>query len=199
MPQLREDQSRQAAKDAEYFRLCKEHNIPPESPGYSGGCPERNEGLTDSLALEAGEIAMFPASIAIDEDDAAERPDYRIPKATQAAFEGFLDLLTPCRENLSDRFIQIVGRRIVALNWMLQRGECAGKSLAEIGREIGCERATLSRVCRQIEESCGFRGRGQKRVGAHEIYRESRLRVVERQLAEKHDATLAEDALSVEG
>jgi len=196
MATLSEAQLRQATADREYLRACRDAGIEPDAPQYFAPGATSEAGLLDAHALREGGLPDFPAEIGGEEDDVDEKPDFMIPPATKSAFDGLLDILLPSREvaHLTDQLV--IGRRVLVLAWMLGRGPMAGQSLAAIGRKIGVERATLSNMARNIERATGYHARGQKTTRMHQIYSDSRKKVVARKLAEKQALRMPEDGFS---
>jgi len=195
MPPHSESHLRQAKADREYIQACRDAGIEPDAPQYFASGETSEAALLDAHALREGALAGFPPEIANDEEAALDAEPLNISKQTRAGIEGILNLLLPAREHFSKTDALIAGKRALVLAWKLGRGPVARVSLAEIARRLECSRASLSLLCRQIEDATSIHNRGQKNVTARPNYVAGRKRVLERKKAEKQDARIDEDAI----
>jgi len=192
---LSEAQRRQANADREYIQACKDAGIEAAPPQYFSSGETSDSSVLDAFALREGALPDFPAEIGGEESDALDAEPLSITKQTRAGIEGILNLLLPAREHFSKTDAAIAGKRALVLAWKLGRGPVARVSLAEIARRLECSRASLSLLCRQIEDATKIHNRGQKHVTARPNYVAGRKRVLERKKAEKQDARIDEDAI----
>ena len=190
-----ESQMRQAQRDREYLAACRDAGIEAAPPQYFAPGASSEAGVIDACALREGVLPDFPAEIAAEESDALDAEPLSITKQTRAGIEGILNLLLPAREHFSKTDAAIAGKRALVLAWKLGRAPVARVSLAEIARRLECSRASLSLLCRQIEDATSIHNRGQKNVTARPNYVAGRKRVLERKKAEKQDARIDEDAI----
>ena len=160
--------ARQDAQDREYIAACKAHGITPDAPSYRGG------GMADDLierhVTEQDGASKNGKGYAVHRSDPEPLKELS-PEAEGAA--RLLDLLIPPAKGDAARFVVTAGRRMIVLAWMLGRRR---ESLAEIGRSLGLSRASLSAMCRKLEDRLHVHGRGQKRAAMPAIYAESARR-----------------------
>ena len=77
-----------------------------------------------------------------------------------------IDLLVPLKTGATD-FVRTAGRRALCLAWLLGRRP---EPLAELARQLGISRASLSTHVRRIEDLTGLHGRGQKGATTRATY-----------------------------
>ena len=77
-----------------------------------------------------------------------------------------IDLLVPIKSGAKE-FVRTAGRRALALAWMLGRRP---EPLAELARQLGVSRASLSTYVRTLEDKTGVHGRGQKGASTRATY-----------------------------
>jgi DNA-binding CsgD family transcriptional regulator len=70
-------------------------------------------------------------------------------------------------------FTRTAGRRCLALAFLLGKRE---EPLAEMARQLGISRASLSTYARELEDRTGLHSRGQKCSGSRNVYRENAKR-----------------------
>ena len=77
-----------------------------------------------------------------------------------------IDLLVPIKSGATE-FVRTAGRRALCLAWLLGRRP---EPLAELARQLGISRASLSTHVRRIEDATGLHGRGQKGATTRSTY-----------------------------
>ena len=170
---------RQAERDREYQAACEQFGIEPALPKY-----ETKKARADAADLDAircgdkgdhlekpdrQESGRNPSWTYFDDEEPASEisADYR------RGFMKALAIIQPDAKQ-ANAFERIAGRRCVVLAWLMGRGSLAGQSLAKIAESLECSRASLSLHARTLERETGFHGRGQRRTGTIQIFRESR-------------------------
>lgn len=142
--------SRQCAKDREYIRACREHGIKPDPARYVTGSTDP-EDIDYYARLEATTTDIEPLKPLTPEAEAAGR---------------VIDLLMP-RKIGAREFVQTAGRRALAMAWLLGKRP---EPLAELARQLGISRASLSTHVRRLEDATGVHARGQKLASSRSIY-----------------------------
>jgi hypothetical protein len=160
--------SRQRQRDAEYLRACREHGIEAEPPRYVSALPSASDEAIDA-ALNDG--AGGKNGKAYRTRGHEPQPlDPMKPEAVAAL--KLLDVLIPVKADIK-AFVQTAGRRVLVLSWMLGRRP---EPLAEMARQLGISRASLSTYARELEDRTGLHSRGQKCSGSRSVYRDNAKR-----------------------
>ena len=172
---------RQRERDAEYLAACKAHGIEPEPATYNSHLPSVSDEAIDA-ALNEGRGSKNRSNYRIRGHE--PEPLRELPPEAEAAAR-IIDLLVPAKNN-ARAFVQTAGRRCLALAWLLGRRP---EPLAELAKQLGMTRASLSRHARTIEDKTALHGRGQKVHSAVETYRANakrswKLRRLNKALAE---------------
>ena len=148
--------ARQAEQDAEYLRACREHGIEPDLPNYRG------EGMADDLIerhmTEQDGAQKNGRGYAVHRS--APEPLKELSPGAEGARHLLDCLLAGCIDKRPEIFVVSAGRRLLVLSWLLGRRR---ESLADLARELGISRASLSSMGRKLENRLGIHGRGQKR------------------------------------
>ena len=154
--------SRQIAKDKEYLRACAKYGIKPDAPSYMapGVCIESE--AADNVGRVAGP-KKNGGSIRTRADD--PEPLAELTPEAEAAGR-VIDLLVPLKSGATE-FVRTAGRRALCLAWLLGRRP---EPLAELARQLGISRASLSTHVRRIEDLTGLHGRGQKGASTRATY-----------------------------
>lgn len=154
--------SRQRSRDEEYRRACRAAGITPEMPAYqSAHCAVEIETL-DRAAADNG-CRHNGGSYRIDQMEPEPLKD--LPPEAEAAGR-VIELLMPLKTGAKE-FVQTAGRRALALAWLLGRRP---EPLAELARQLGISRASLSTHVRRLEDRTKIHGRGQKGASTRSIY-----------------------------
>ena len=172
-------QGEQARKDREYLNDCREHGIEPMLPRYDMHKRQTKfpaDDLEDCDLALSGAITQADFQCFDDDEEPSQPqpPGDSISEQTRDAFEGFLSALTTSSE-APGMFVRVAGTKILCLSWMLGRGAFAGRSLADIARELGISRALLSLHVRRLEQTTGIHARGQRSTSDPAKYRKIRL------------------------
>ena len=159
---------RQRARDAEYLAACRAHGIKPEPPSYiAAGIVIEGE-AADCVGLIAG-----PKKNGSTIRNRADDPEPLKELTPEAEAAGrVIDLLVPLKSGATE-FVRTAGRRALCLAWLLGRRP---EPLAELARQLGISRASLSTHVRRIEDLTGLHGRGQKGASTVATYAESARR-----------------------
>lgn len=157
---------RQRKQDREYLAACKAHGIEPELPRYVTALPSVSDEAIDA-AMHDG--AKNGGTYRTRTDD-PEPLDAMTPEAVAA--EKVLALILPVKTDIKT-FVATAGRRALVLAWLLGKRP---EPLAEMARQIGVTRASLSTYARRIEDRSGLHGRGQKGASTRETYRRNAKR-----------------------
>lgn len=153
---------RQRQRDAEYLAACKAHGIEAEPPRYVSALPSASDEAIDA-ALNDG--AGGKNGKAYRTRGHEPQPlDPMKPEAVAAL--KVLDVLIPAKADIK-AFVQTAGRRVLVLSWMLGRRP---EPLAEMARQLGISRASLSSYARELEDRTGLHSRGQKASGTRTTY-----------------------------
>lgn len=155
--------ARQSRQDREYLAACKAAGIEPEPAKYKATLTVCDDNAIDAV-LHVGHGAKNGRNY-ITRTDEPEPLKELPPEAVAAA--RVIELLEP-RKSGAREFVQTAGRRALCLAWLLGRRR---EPLAELARQLGVSRASLSTHVRLIENRTGLHGRGQKASGTVEIYR----------------------------
>jgi hypothetical protein len=141
--------ARQRRQDREYIAACKAAGIAPEAPSYFGYGTDPAD--LDYYANMGNHGELVP-----------------LKELTPGAEAGLklLDLIIPAKSDIKS-FVEIAGRRVLVLCWMLGRRP---EPLAEMARQLGISRASLSTYARELEDRTGLHSRGQKASGTRTIY-----------------------------
>ena len=177
--------ARQSRQDREYLAACKAAGIEPEPARYKAALPVCGDDVIDA-ALHEGEGAKNGRTYVTRSDE--PEPLKELPPDAEAAAR-VIDLLQP-RKAGAREFVATAGRRALCLAWLLGRRP---EPLAELARQLGVSRASLSTHVRLIEDRTGLHGRGQKASGTVETYRANakrswKLRRINKLLAEASKA-----------
>lgn len=141
--------TRQRQRDAEYLRACREHGISPEAPSYIGSGMDADD--LDYLANMGNQGEPVPLK--------------KLTRKAEAAMK-LLDVIIPVRSDIKS-FVATAGRRVLVLSWMLGRRP---EALAEMARQLGISRASLSTYARELEDRTGLHSRGQKGARTRSTY-----------------------------
>ena len=160
--------ARQRQRDAEYLAACKAAGIKPEPPKYVAAHAAVELEALDRAVADAG--GRRNGHSYRTEQLEPEPLDPMQPEAVAAM--KLLDVLIPAKSDVK-AFVQTAGRRVLVLSWMLGR---RGEPLAEMARQLGISRASLSTYGRQLEDATGLHSRGQKCSGSRKVYRENAKR-----------------------
>lgn len=160
--------ARQRERDAEYLRACKAHGIEPELPRYDSHLLSVSDEIIDA-ALNDGAGAKNGHSYRTRGHE--PEPLRELPPEAEAAAR-VLDLLCPHRADCK-LFVATAGCGALVLAWLLGRRP---EPLAEMARQIGITRASLSTFARRINDRFGLTGRGQKGASTRATYRETAKR-----------------------
>ena len=160
--------SRQIAKDKEYLRACAKYGIKPDAPSYiAAGIVIEGE-AADCVGLIAGP-KKNGSTIRTRADD--PEPLKELTPEAEAAGR-VIDLIVPLKSGAKE-FVRTAGRRVLCLAWLLGRRP---EPLAELARQLGVSRASLSTYVRRLEGKTGVHGRGQKGASTRATYAESARR-----------------------
>ena len=159
---------RQRQRDAEYLRACREHGIEAEPPRYVSALPSASDEAIDA-ALNDG--AGGKNGKAYRTRGHEPQPLDPMKPEAEAALK-VLDVLIPTKADIK-AFVQTAGRRVLVLSWMLGRRP---EPLAEMARQLGISRASLSTYARELEDRTGLHSRGQKCSGSRSVYRDNAKR-----------------------
>ena len=159
---------RQRAKDAEYVAACRAHGITPDAPSYFAPGIVIEAEAADNVGRTAG--PKKNGGIIRTRADDPEPLQELTPEAEAAG--RVIDLLVPLNTGATD-FVRTAGRRALCLAWLLGRRP---EPLAELARQLGISRASLSTHVRRIEDLTGLHGRGQKGATSRATYRENARR-----------------------
>ena len=153
---------RQRERDAEYLAACRAHGITPALPSYIAagvvieGEAADNVGRNDGPKKNGGSIRTR-----------ADDPEPLAELTSEAEAAGrVIDLLVPLKSGATE-FVRTAGRRALCLAWLLGRRP---EPLAELARQLGISRASLSTHVRRIEDLTGLHGRGQKGASTRATY-----------------------------
>ena len=154
--------SKQIAKDKEYLRACAKYGIKPDLPSYYAPGIVIESEAADSVGLIAGP-KKNGGTIRTRADD--PEPLKELTPEAEAAGR-VIDLLVPLKSGATE-FVRTAGRRALCLAWLLGRRP---EPLAELARQLGISRASLSTHVRRIEDLTGLHGRGQKGATTRATY-----------------------------
>ena len=154
--------TRQRERDAAYLAACRAHGIKPEPPSYYAPGITIETEAADSVGRNDGP-KKNGGSIRNRADD--PEPLKELTPEAEAAGR-VIDLLVPLKTGATD-FVRTAGRRALALSWLLGRRP---EPLAELARQLGISRASLSTHVRRIEDLTGLHGRGQKGATTRATY-----------------------------
>jgi hypothetical protein len=176
---------RQREKDFAYVRACREHGIEPERPSYRAASVE--DGLLDKFATEQDGASHNGSTYLVHRIE--PEPLEELKPEAEAAWK-VLELIMPVKSDCRS-FVSTAGRRCLVLAWMLGRRP---EPLAEMARQLGITRATLSTFARRLEDRVGVHGRGQKSSSSKHTYAENarrswKLRRLNGMMAEATGAT----------
>jgi len=160
---ISDSSTRQYQRDAEYLAACRAHGIKPELPKY------RAAGKAEELA----DLDRY----AVEQDGAHKNGHgYQVARAEPIPLEQLtpeaeaagkvIDLLVPLKGGATE-FVRTAGRRALCLAWLLGRRP---EPLADLARQLGISRASLSTHVRRIEDLTGLHGRGQKGATTRATY-----------------------------
>ena len=141
--------ARQRRQDREYIAACKAAGIAPQAPSYFGFGTDPAD--LDYYANTGNHGELVP-----------------LKELTPGAEAGLklLDVIIPVKSDIKS-FVQTAGRRVLVLCWMLGRRP---EPLAEMARQLGISRASLSTYARQLEDATGLHSRGQKGASTRSTY-----------------------------
>ncbi len=159
---------RQRERDAEYLAACRAHGIKPALPSYFAPGIVIEAEAADNVGRSDGP-KKNGGSIRTRADD-PEPLEELTPEAEAAG--RVIDLLIPRKANAVE-FVRTAGRRCLALAWILGRRP---EALAELARQLGVSRASLSTYVRTLEDRTGVHGRGQKAASTRNTYRNNAKR-----------------------
>ena len=154
---------RQRAKDRAYIEACRKHGIEPDAPSYIGSGESCDEDKLDYLASDSNATHNGGA---LRQYNGEPKPLKKLPAKAEIAMR-VIELMTPAVKD-PKTFVRTAGRRCLSLAWLMGR---RSESLADLARELGMSRASLSKHVRNLEDKVGLHGRGQKVRGAVETYR----------------------------
>ena len=154
--------NRQRQRDAEYLAACKAAGIKPDAPSYFAPGIVIETEAADSVGRSDGP-KKNGGSIRTRADD-PEPLEQLTPEAEAAG--RVIDLLVPIKSGATE-FVRTAGRRALCLAWLLGRRP---EPLAELARQLGISRASLSTHVRRIEDLTGLHGRGQKGATTRATY-----------------------------
>ena len=154
--------TRQREQDAEYVAACRAHGIKPEPPSYYAPGITIETEAADSVGRNDG--PKKNGSTIRNRADDPEPLEELTPEAEAAG--RVIDLLVPLKTGATD-FVRTAGRRALCLAWLLGRRP---EPLAELARQLGISRASLSTHVRRIEDLTGLHGRGQKGATTRATY-----------------------------
>jgi DNA-binding CsgD family transcriptional regulator len=160
--------ARQSRQDREYLAACKAAGIEPEPAKYKAALTVCGDDVIDA-ALHEGQGAKNGRTYVTRSDE--PQPLAQLPPGAEGATR-VLDLLIPRKAGALE-FVQTAGRRCLALAWLLGRRP---EPLAELARQLGVSRASLSTYVRALEDKTGVHGRGQKASGTVTTYRDNAKR-----------------------
>ena len=160
--------SKQIAKDKEYLRACAKYGIKPDLPSYYAPGIVIESEAADSVGLIAGP-KKNGGTIRTRADD--PEPLKELTPEAEAAGR-VIDLIVPLKSGAKE-FVRTAGRRALALAWLLGRRP---EPLAELARQLGISRSSLSTFVRTLEKKTGVHGRGQKGASTVATYAESARR-----------------------
>lgn len=141
--------ARQRRQDREYIAACKAAGIAPEAPSYFG------------YGTDPADLDYYANT----ENHGEPVPLKELTPGAEAGLK-LLDLLIPLKSDIKS-FVETAGRRVLVLCWMLGRRP---EPLAEMARQLGISRASLSTYARQLEDATGLHSRGQKGASTRRIY-----------------------------
>ena len=153
---------RQRAKDAEYVAACRAHGITPDAPSYFAPGIVVEAEAADNVGRTAG--PKKNGGIIRTRADDPEPLQELTPEAEAAG--RVIDLLVPLKTGATE-FVRTAGRRALCLAWLLGRRP---EPLADLARQLGISRASLSTHVRRIEDLTGLHGRGQKGASTRATY-----------------------------
>jgi DNA-binding HxlR family transcriptional regulator len=153
---------RQRARDAEYVAACRAHGIKPDAPSYMAPGIVIEAEAADNVGRTAGPTKN--GGIIRTHADDPEPLKELTPEAEAAG--RVIDLLVPIKSGAKE-FVRTAGRRALALAWILGRRP---EPLAELARQLGVSRASLSTYVRTLEDKTGVHGRGQKGASTRATY-----------------------------
>ena len=160
--------TRQRQRDTEYLAACRAHGITPDAPSYYAQGIVIESEAADSVGLIAGP-KKNGSTIRTRADD--PEPLKELTPEAEAAGR-VIDLLVPLKSGAKE-FVRTAGRRALALAWLLGRRP---EPLAELARQLGISRSSLSTFVRTLEKRTGVHGRGQKGASTVATYAESARR-----------------------
>ena len=160
--------TRQREQDAEYVAACRAHGIKPEPPSYYAPGITIETEAADSVGRNDGP-KKNGGSIRNRADD--PEPLKELTPEAEAAGR-VIDLIVPLKSGAKE-FVRTAGRRVLCLAWLLGRRP---EPLAELARQLGVSRASLSTYVRRLENKTGVHGRGQKGASTVATYAESARR-----------------------
>jgi hypothetical protein len=152
---------RQRTKDSAYVRACREHGIEPEKPNYRAASVE--DALLDKFATEQDGACHNGSTYLVHRIEPEALKELE-PEA-EAAWK-VLELIMPAKCDIPS-FVATAGRRCLVMAWMLGRRP---EPLAEMARQLGITRASLSTFARRLEDRVGVHGRGQKSSSSKDTY-----------------------------
>jgi hypothetical protein len=179
-----EAKERQAKRDREYLAACAEHGIEAVAASYRAGRDAYAGSAANDVALgfrqtslDAGAHTHFDYD-AIDrnlekaESSSDEDCDVALsihPEA-EAVLSWVLDIAIPDKRRFCQRAIS---GRLIALCWLLERGDIGGMSQTAIADRLEMTRSNFSNSVRQIQKAIGgsWKARGQKSEIANKKYR----------------------------
>ena len=159
---------RQRARDAEYVAACRAHGIKPDAPSYFAPGIVIETEAADSVGRN--DAPKKNGSTIRTRADDPEPLKELTPEAEAAG--RVIDLIVPLKSGAKE-FVRTAGRRALALSWLLGRRP---EPLAELARQLGVSRASLSTYVRRLENKTGVHGRGQKGASTVATYAESARR-----------------------
>lgn len=160
--------TRQRQRDAEYVAACKAAGIKPDAPSYFAPGIVIESEAADSVGRNDGP-KKNGSTIRTRADD--PEPLKELTPEAEAAGR-VIDLLVPIKSGAKE-FVRTAGRRALALAWLLGRRP---EPLAELARQLGVSRASLSTYVRRLENKTGVHGRGQKGASTRTAYAASATR-----------------------
>jgi len=159
---ISDSSTRQHQRDTEYLAACRAHGIKPDAPSYYAPGIMIESEAADSVGRIDG-----PKKNGSTIRNRADDPEPLKELTPEAEAAGkVIDLLVPLKGGATE-FVRTAGRRALCLAWLLGRRP---EPLADLARQLGISRASLSTHVRRIEDLTGLHGRGQKGATTRATY-----------------------------